>query len=647
MLKKVKLRKTGKIVSITQSDVLGTGGEATVVKGDNCAIKIYHSPDSQRMSKVNAWVSRGLLLPSNVCAPQDLVLDNKDSFVGFTMPLIPRGSEVVQQLCSRSFRNAHPDYSSRFVADLFINAYETMSKLHAAGIIVGDFNDLNVMFRQTVMTYIDVDSFQFDKYPCMVGTENFLAPELYNLDLTKRPYFKPEHDWYAFFVMLIRSLLMTHVYGGVHRDLRSIPQRALAKVTVFDSSVKYPKPAYSPDLLDDNLHALIDRMFKKGERWAEFPVQTLREYRESLVECKSCRVWHPAERKSCPQCSTINTQQIQRRVQVVQAPGKRTVNCQEIFATTGSFVWWKPVSHKFYAIALEKGMYTLYKRESLAATTTRMQLFTAKNDPKFDLFDDKYLVVNQDPSTDELLILDISGDAPVGYTKKAADEYDGRRMFAGSRNHLLRVQQGYIYRGSHIQSIAQFGERQVIAVTKDQTWLTASSYGTQLFGYQRFFNVYEYFLYRFDRKDQGERYVVPIPALDPLESLLDVSVEFWTNAVLLMMKTEIKGKTYTRVFVIGGEGQILSQYRVESLSSDTHRQIRGKAFAKPSGTNGVIIHPTDDGVVQQIVGNNDIGQLTLFGETEQFVSETDSLMIFRDGIMVVGNDAINYLVIGS
>lgn len=641
MIKKAKLQQTGEIVALDQMPLLGQGGEATVVGMGNKAIKIYHQIDPTRIAKIKKWITHPPI--PYVCSPQDIVTDAHDNVVGFAMPLIPSGHKTVQALCTRSFRNSHPEVSSKFIADLFLNAHATVSKLHP-NIIVGDYNDLNVMFKDPSMLFIDVDSFQIENFPCVVGTENFLPPELYDLNLAIKSYYKPEHDWYAFFVMLIRSLLMTHIYGGSHKDIPTLPKRALAKVTVFDSSVKYPKIAYHPDLLNNDLRSLADRMFSKGERFV-FPAEVLQEYRDSLVECPSCHVWHPAERTSCPQCATINTQQVQRKVSVTQTDtGKASY--REIFTTKGNFIWWKIINARVYAIAIEKGAYYLYKQESLMESPTKMTLFTTRRNPKFDLFD-KYLVVSPDPSSDELLLLDISGEKPVGYVKKTTDTYDGDRIFAASRNHLFRIWQGYLYRGTHLPSINQFVENQIIAVAKNQTWITANSNGTHIFGFQRFFDMCEYFLYRFDRKEHGERYTISFPAFDTAESILDIQVEFWSHYLLCLMKTERKGTTYTRVFVLDDEGNILSQYRTKALSSDTHRLITGKAFAKPPKTDGIVLHSTDDGVVQQTMAKNQMGTFKLFSETEPYISEGNALTIFGNGVMIISNDAIGHLTMGT
>lgn len=637
----------GQKYPIDQADVLGSGGEAVVVKVKlgraNAAVKIYHKIDAARIQKLKDFIALPPF-PKNVYAPLKLVYDAAGrKVVGFVMNLAPRGNEVVQRLASKSFRKANPACNSRFVTDLFINGHSTVEEMHSRGVIIGDFNDLNMMFRSTDFLFIDVDSFQFGNHPCMVATENFLAPELFNMNLSTGLHFKPEHDWYAFLAMYIRSLLLVHPYGGTHKDYRTIPQRALARVIAFDDGVKYPKPAFSPDLLNDDLFGLIDRMFKKGERFP-VPVETLREYRNSLVQCNSCSAMHPAERSSCPQCATINMQQVQRRVKVVGSPGKMTVHSEILLETPGNFIWHRVSGKTVLAIAHEGSMYALYRKE-LGGSEIRQELFVPKRARvKFDMFGGRYLVVSQDSSDEETLILDVSGSIPQGVHKTLVAGYEGDRVFACSRNHMLRAFGGTLFRGDIHPMNRTFSEVGLGGVMKNQTWITASPMNDLVFGFQRFFGEMNYFLYRFDRRDTGERYDVQLPRLDDHESIIDASVQFAATSILFMMKTEISGRTYTRVFVIHRDnGDVLVNYRVEALSSDTHRNIHGKAFAKPSGSHGVILHPTDDGVVQEVLGATGVGKQTLLTETEQFVAETDKLDQFGDGILVVGDHLVSKL----
>ncbi len=628
---------------INQTQVLGAGGEGTVIRVGKQAVKIYHKYDKRRAAKLRDFTGHGFMLPSVVCSPTDLALDSQGRVVGFAMGLMTKGNEVVQQLSSKHFRKSNPRYHSQFITELFIQAYRTTEAIHKAGIVIGDYNDLGVLFSlnsPSAATYIDVDSFQFDDYPCMVGTENFLDPQLYNIDLAKKPYFKIEHDWYAFWCMFIKSLIMAHPYGGVHQTYKSIPQRALARVTVFDNSVKYPKPALSPDLLNDRLMEITHRIFGKGERFQP-SIDVLEDFRDSLVSCNSCGTMHPDQRASCPQCTTINTQQIQRKVRVVKSPGKRTVNCEEMLATPGSFIWYKLYGRTIYAVAREKNTYVLYVKKPEQSAITN-NLFSPKSTlVKFDMFRGRFLVVNQEATTDEILILDTFAKKPTGVARRIADEYQGERIFACSKDNLLRVQDGFLYRGD-VNHLEIFAEKQIIAVMENQTWLAASPISSICFGFQRYFQNLAFFLVDFRKVEGGKWHDVKIPDLKDSENILDVDVQFSVASLLFLMKTEIKGKTFTRVFVIDqNNGNVRFSYSVEALSSDTHRNIHGKAFAQVKDT-AIILHPTDDGIVQEVVGTN---KQTLLPETEQFISESDHVFHYRNGILVAGDNIINFLTI--
>jgi hypothetical protein len=50
--------------------------------------------------------------------------------------------------------------------------------------------------------------------------------------------FTPDNDWYAFAVLLFRSLTLVHPYGGVDPELSTLPRRAAARRSVFSPQVR-------------------------------------------------------------------------------------------------------------------------------------------------------------------------------------------------------------------------------------------------------------------------------------------------------------------------------------------------------------------------------------------------------------------------
>ena len=637
MIRKITIK--GKQYPIDQSKVLGTGGEAVVVQVGNKAVKIYNKVDAARIAKLKDWTGMGFNVPSGICGPLDIAFDSSGhKLVGFVMNLIPKGYEVVQQLARKSYRKSNLQMTGITIADLFINAHKTITKLHKQKIIIGDFNDLNVMFRKAEMVFIDVDSFQFGEHPCMVGTENFLDPRLYNLNLATKNHFGETHDWYAYFVMLVRSLILCHPYGGIHKDYRSIAQRSLAQITMLDQGVKYPKAALHPEVLDDAILELFSKVFKDGER-PLFPVNVLDEYKQSLVKCKHCNVWHPADRSNCPQCTTINTQQVRRQVRVVRSPSNRTINSEEILSTPGNFIWWKMYNKGIYAIALEHNKYVLYTRKSSVDKTNRKEMFSPKGGgATFDMFGGRYLVVNQDPISNEILIFDTESKL-TGIAKRLVAEYQGERVFACSKDYLIRVQQGQAFRGHVHFTLSAFTDTRSFSVMQEQTWLRASQDSETLFVGQRLFNNLRYTIHSFDKKGSMSQYDAAIPDLDDKESVIDQNVQFFGHYILFILRTEITGRTYARSFILERNGTLIYQSKVESLSSDAYQNIHGKAFAYSSSTKtGVVLHPTDNGIIQEIIGTG--GGQTLLSETEQFVSESDNLVQHNSGLLIVGDHSI-------
>jgi serine/threonine protein kinase len=83
-----------------------------------------------------------------------------------------------------------------------------MQTLHAANILVGDINPLNILINKDSddVWFVDTDSFQIENYPCPVGTINFTAPEIQGQKYTSFLRTK-DHELFAVATMLFMILL--------------------------------------------------------------------------------------------------------------------------------------------------------------------------------------------------------------------------------------------------------------------------------------------------------------------------------------------------------------------------------------------------------------------------------------------------------
>src|SRR5581483_11376743 len=94
--------------------------------------------------------------------------------------------------------------------------------LHDADVVVGDFNERNILVSgEARVTLIDCDSMQItdpateEKFLCPVGRPEFTAPELINADWRKTVR-APSSDLFALAIHLHQLLLEgSHPYDGV------------------------------------------------------------------------------------------------------------------------------------------------------------------------------------------------------------------------------------------------------------------------------------------------------------------------------------------------------------------------------------------------------------------------------------------------
>jgi hypothetical protein len=320
---------------ITRMPILGEGGEATIHDmGDGTVAKIFKRPDhpdyaastaaqesarqriEEHQHKLRAFPRSA---PPRVVAPAVLIDDGAGQVIGYIMPRID-GAEVLLRYGERSFCDGR--VSDNDVVAVFRSLHATTVAAHRAGIIIGDFNDLNVLVRGSDAWLIDADSMQYGAFSCRAYTERFLDPLLADDRLPApvlvRPY-NTDADWYAFTALLMQSLLYVGPYGGVHRPPSAAARvaqaaRPLHRLSVFHPDVRYPRPARPWMMLPDDLVSHFQSVFERDHR-GDFPYTLLDSLR--WTGCSSCGAMHA--RATCPSCTTphpsvVTTTRVRGRV---------------------------------------------------------------------------------------------------------------------------------------------------------------------------------------------------------------------------------------------------------------------------------------------------------------------------------------------
>ncbi len=314
----MKILLEGKNVVLSPQMAVGKGGEADIYHlGGGTAVKIFKTPEhpdyagfpeEQQAAGVRIAIHQRKLplfprgLPERVIAPQAYAFSPDDGhIVGYAMKYL-KDAFAIRNLASPNSAG----YEKNEISLIFRELHHVLQDLHMRQLIIGDFNDLNVLLYNREPFLIDTDSFQFGAFPCGVFSARFLDPLLCNesspvFQLQKS--YSGDSDWYSFAVVVMQSFLSVGPYGGVYvpadPSVRvSQELRPLRRISIFHPEVRYPSSARPVGVLTDEMIEYFRKVFLDDMRGV-FPVSLL----NSLYwkKCSQCGLEFAGKR--CPSCS--------------------------------------------------------------------------------------------------------------------------------------------------------------------------------------------------------------------------------------------------------------------------------------------------------------------------------------------------------
>ncbi|MCL1470217.1 hypothetical protein [Argonema antarcticum] len=609
-----------KKIRLKPNKAIGKGGEADVYDiGNGKALKLFKQPDHsdyQNNSQQQRTAQERLdehqfklrLFPSNlpkrVICPQELVNDALGiKILGYTMEMVA-GAEVLLKYSDRTFRQS--GIANQIVVEIFRDLHTTVATIHQAGVVVGDFNDLNVLIKEKEAYLIDADSFQFVSFPCRVFTTRFVDPLLCDRQSSKPilvETYSTDSDWYAYSVMLMQSLLFVDPYGGVYRPKdpsKRIPHeaRSLQGISIFNPEVKYPKPAIPYKVLPDELLHYFYQVFEEDKRG---------EFARSLLDnlqwttCKNCGAEHA--RNSCPNCSqTIPVSSLPK-----QAIVRGTVTATRIFSTEGIILFTALQGDKLCWLYHEKGK---FKREDDTV------ILSGNLDPhlQFRIQGKSTLIGKQG----QVITLN-PGKSP---SRLAVETFD-----VNETNHY------WTYSGQLLRN-GQLGSEYIGDVLAEQTrfWV-GSHFG---FGFYRAGNLNVAFV--FDANKRGINDTVKIPSFTG--QLIDANCTCTADRCWFFISTQEQGQTINHVYIIRSDGSIEGTAAAKAGDNSWLSTLHGKFAA-----GNFLLAATDDGIVRVASQNGQIIQTKEFPDTEPFVDANSHLFASQQGLYVVKSQQILMLKI--
>jgi len=225
----------GQSVNLGPGDFVAQGAQGSVYARDGVAYKIYHDPsDVIPVGKIAALAA---LDSPEVLSPTGVLRDAHGVPVGYTMVFVPHTYPLCR-LFSRAFRARHGLDVQRLTHLLYTMA-ETLERVHAAGALVVDLNALNVLVDASFQRayFIDADSYQLPGFPATALMDTVRDRH------QPSGHFSVATDWFAFAVVTFQLFTGVHPYRGKHPVLRSLDDRMLADISVFDPDVVLPPAA--------------------------------------------------------------------------------------------------------------------------------------------------------------------------------------------------------------------------------------------------------------------------------------------------------------------------------------------------------------------------------------------------------------------
>jgi len=613
-----------KEIRLNPSKSIGKGGEADVFDiGSGMALKIFKPPshiDYEGLPQEQTAAKERIIehqkklksfprgMPGKVINPLKLATDkNGNKVLGYAMKYL-RNTEALFQFGEKSFRQG--GVSSELVMKVFIDLYETIQKIHERRVVIGDFNDLNVLVDKEEAYIIDTDSFQFGQFKSRMFTQKFVDPLLCNKSDNGLMLVKPHNelsDWYAYAVMLMRSLLFVGPYGGVYRPKDKnlmVPQdlRPLKRITVFDKEVRYPKPALALRTISDDVLSYFYDIFvtDKREIFSKNLLENIR-----WTRCTNCGYEHA--RNKCPSCNLVAPAAIKEVIQVrgkVVATRKFRTKGQIVFATSesGNLQWLYYENGKFYR---EDG------RVIIEAKLKPMMRF--RINAKSTLLAEKDVLVSfENNKKAEKTVIDTYGNLP---------------MFDLNSKEKYWLQNGQLMREGNL------GSEYVGDMLPGQTlfWIGEK----KGFGFYRAGHLSSFFSFNVGKR--GLKEIDGIPTISG--QILDSTCIFSDDNIWFFTSTMESGRAVNRCFLIRG-GAVIASASEDKGGDSWLGNIRGKFAA-----NNFLLSATDDGVVRIDENGTKLSLAKSFPDTANFVDSDSHIFGARDGLWLVNKNEVIFLKI--
>lgn len=322
--------QTNQSISLTKQIARSGEGEVWQTSRSGYLAKIYHSPTSERLQKLEVMIANPPEEPNahlghvSFAWPCSLLRDSHSQSKGFLMPEIVGGRELIELYNPQRRKSLGLEIDWRFLHVTALNIASIVQKIHAEGYVLGDIKPQNILVTNRALpAIIDTDSFQVTHtdgtvHHCPVGTEEFTPAELLQADLRQTTQTEI-HDRFRLGIILYLLLFGDHPFKGKWVGFGESPEPVeLIRRGYWPyapNSPLQPGPLTIPlKVVHPEIRRAFLRCFNKG--YAHFEsrpsasdwYQALKVAIEDLQPCKAGRSHvYSNHSRQCPWCDRAKT----------------------------------------------------------------------------------------------------------------------------------------------------------------------------------------------------------------------------------------------------------------------------------------------------------------------------------------------------
>ena len=193
------------------------GGEGTIYINAGKAFKIYH--DKNKVLSPKKIKELSVINNPNVIAPKDIIYDaSTGDVIGYVTDFITDVDPLLKYF-TKIYKQTN-NVSIAMILDLIKKMHIITSAIHSSNILVVDYNELNVLIRNSnglTPFYIDTDSMETPSFKSSVVMNSIMdrkCSKMVHGHLSYNPNIYS--DWFSFGILSFWVLTNIHPYRGGH-----------------------------------------------------------------------------------------------------------------------------------------------------------------------------------------------------------------------------------------------------------------------------------------------------------------------------------------------------------------------------------------------------------------------------------------------